>query len=258
MAPRQVNDRSRAVLRVGPGPSIEEMRSTGAVAFRPTAWGVWMVGAAAHPIGGDRLLLRLAVRSHCRLQVRSVGATVARRGAGPSVSAAAVRIGDGSFLDWDPEPGVAASGSNHITETRVRMGAGACLRWREEFVLGRYGEDPGTWTSRMRVSIEGRVALCSELSAGPDSPSWNSSATLAGARAVSTLLLFDPDPSRLPPGGRFDGPDAMAVALPLPGSGVQVTAWGDELGACRWAVERLSCQLRGHPTGSGRDSLLPS
>jgi urease accessory protein len=144
------------------------------------------------------------------------------------------------MLDWDPEPGVAASGADHVSETRVRLAAGACLRWREEFVLGRYGEDPGTWTSRMRVSVEGRVALSSELSAGPASPSGSSQAALAGARAVSTLLLFDPDPSRLPTRGRFEAPSASAVALPLAESGVQVTAWGDQLGACRSAVEKLT------------------
>lgn len=239
MAPGQVSDRSSATLRVGPGPSVEEMRSSGAVAFRPTRWGIWMVGAAAHPIGGDRLLLRVTLAAGCRARIRSVGATVARRGQGPSVSAAAVRVGDGSTLDWDPEPGVAACGAHHISETRIRLGAGARLRWWEEFVLGRHGEDPGTWTSRMRVSVEGRPALCSELSAGPGSPAWSSSATLAGARAVSTLLLFHPDPSRLPAGGRFEGPGATAVALALPGPGVQVTAWGDELGACRAALETL-------------------
>lgn len=235
-----MSDRSSATLRIGPGVAVREMRSTGAIAFRPTRWGVWMVGAAAHPIGGDRLLLRVAIGPDCQVRVRSVGATVARRGCGRSVSSLVVRVAEGSTLVWDPEPGVAAAGADHLSDTRVRLAAGASLRWREEFVLGRYGEDAGSWTSRIRVSVGGRVALSSELSAGPVSASWRSRATLAGARAVSTLLVADPDPSRVPAGGWFEGPDVTAVVLPLPGSAVQVTAWGDELGACRSAVDELA------------------
>jgi urease accessory protein len=219
------------------------MRSSGAVAFRPTDWGVWMVGASAHPIGGDRLLMRVAVNAGCSTEIRAASATVARRapfgGSARSVTSTVVHVGAAASLVWKPEPGVAACGSDHMSDTRIWLAAGARLSWRDEFVLGRHAEDPGTWTSRMRVSVAGRPLLASQLAAGPAASGWGSPAVLGGARAVSTLVVVDPC---WPPGGssaRVESDGVSAVALPLPGPGLQITAWGDDLTSCRAAVEEL-------------------
>lgn len=235
-----MSERSAAGLRIGPDGEVRVLRSTGAVALRPTRWGVWMVGAAAHPIGGDELFLRVAVDAAGAAVVRSASATLARRGRGPSVSRIVVRLGPGASLAWDPQPGVAACGADHLSDVRVRLAGGARLRWKDEFVLGRHGEAPGTWTSRLRITYEGKPVLSSSLAAGPAAAGWPSRAVLAGARAVSTLVVVDPCRPTPPPGpARVESGSARAVSLALPGPGVQVTAWGDDLDSCRWAVAQL-------------------
>ena len=243
--------RSFASVRFVRGPHgetvVEDTRSSGALTFRATEWGVWMVGTAAHPIGGDILSLQVAVGAECAASVRSASATLARRGppAGPGVSRmlTAVRIGREASLAWMPEPGIGACGSDHLNETRVRMNADARLIWRDEFVIGRHGENPGTWRSRLRITVGKTVVLSSEVSAGPAAAAWSSRSVLAGARAVSTLVVIDP---RLDLGraSRTSGEATSAVALPLEGPGIQITAWGDDLTDCRDAVESLAAPLK--------------
>ena len=201
-----------------------------------------MVGAAAHPIGGDLLSVRLTVGEGCTAEVRSTSATLARKGPGPDSGRSAmvmtVRVGRDGCLAWTPEPGIAAAGSDHVSETRIRMVDGARLAWRDEFVLGRHNEEPGTWRSRLRVVYNGSVVLSSDTAAGPAAPGWRSSSVLDGARAVSTLVIFDPRSEFGRATHEFHR-TAKALMLPLAGLGVQILAWGQELSDCREAVESL-------------------
>ncbi|HEX6393745.1 MAG TPA: urease accessory protein UreD [Acidimicrobiales bacterium] len=242
---------SAASLRLGRGdggiPIVEQLRCSGALYFRPTEWGVWMVGAGAHPIGGDRLSVRLTVAAGCNAEVRSTSATLARKGPGPGCERSAmvinVRIGREATLMWNPEPGVAAAGSDHVADTRIRMGDGARLAWRDEFVIGRHGEEPGTWRSRLRIAGAGSVLLSSDTAAGPRAPGWRSSAVLDGARAISTLVVIDPL-RKFGAATQESRGTTRALALPLAAQGVQVVAWGQELSDCREAVESLACRVR--------------
>jgi urease accessory protein len=251
---------SSAMLRLGAGegdaPVVEEIHSSGSLAFRPTKWGVWMVGTAAHPIGGDRLRLRVTVGPGCHAEVRSVAATLARRGPGPGQTTSwmgtAIRLGPGASLTWSPEPGIAALGAHHASDTRVRLARDSSLFWREEIALGRHGDGPGTWRSRIRITIAGRPLLSSELALGPEAPGWDSTSVLAEARAVSMLAIIDgavprPEPQ---PVRRLSRGTASAISLPLAWSGAHITAWGGVLADCRSAVDQLV-------QSSGMDVPLP-
>jgi urease accessory protein len=234
-------------LRAGEdqAPVIQEMHSSGALAFRPTKWGVWMVGTAAHPIGGDRLRLRVTVGSDCHTEIRSAAATLARRAAGQETSfssmAQAIRVGSRASLKWCPEPGIAARGAHHQTETRVRLAPDSRLVWWDEVTLGRHGEAPGTWRSRMRITVDREPVLSSDLALGPDAAGWESRSVLAGAKAVSTVVVVDGTHPRLEaqPVLRLCVGTATAISLPLAPSGAQITAWGALLSDCRSAVDRL-------------------
>ena len=241
----RVAGRSSANLRLAAGDAgltVERLRCSGAMSFRPTEWGVWMVGTEAHPIGGDQLLVQLALGEDCSANIRSTSATVARRGpcdrSPPSTAATVIRMGERSSLTWCPEPGIAASGAHHLSDTRIRMQEGSRLRWQEAFVVGRHGEEPGTWRSRLRVTLGKRPLLASENSAGPLAPGWPNRSVFGGARAVSTLVLIGP--GRRPAAStRTSAGSAQAVALPLVGRcGIQITAWGDDLGDCQDAIAR--------------------
>jgi urease accessory protein len=234
-------------LRAGEGgsPVVEDLRSSGFLAFRPTMWGIWMVGTAAHPIGGDRLWLRVTVGSGCHARIRSASATVARRGpdneAAPSSLAAAIRVGPGASLEWSPEPGVAAVGADHRNDTRVRMAVDSRLLWREEWTLGRHDEEPGTWRSRMRITMAGRPVLSSDLATGPRATGWECRSVLAGATAVCTLTIIDgtqPDAGTHPV-RRLSAGTATGLSLPLVPYGTHITVWGCLLSDCRSALNQL-------------------
>jgi urease accessory protein len=204
-----------------------------------------MIGTAAHPIGGDRLRLRVTVGSNCRAEIRSVAATLARRAPGggtiPSSVAHAIRVGPGASLKWYPEPGIAASGAHHQSESRIRLARDSTLVWWDEVTLGRHGEGPGTWRSQIRITVEGGPVLCSDLGLGPDAAGWDSSSVLAGAKAVSTVIIIDgrnPRPVAHPVLQLCVG-TATALSLPLTVSGAHITAWGAHLSDCRSAVQQL-------------------
>ena len=225
-------------LVAGPaGPVVAGLHGSGALAFRPTRWGVWMVGTEAHPIGGDRVLARVALGPGCSAIVRSTSATLARRGAGPSVVSIAARVAAGASLEWRPEPGIAAFGADHTSEARVRLAAGARVVWHDEWVLGRASEGPGSWRSRLQIVYDCEPLLVSDLSTGPAAGCWHSAAVLGGAKAVSSVVVVDVGGEFNP--ARAECGSALGVRLPLAGPGIQICAWGDDLADCREVVDDL-------------------
>jgi urease accessory protein len=152
-----------------------------------------------------------------------------------------VQVAPGARLTWSPEPGIAALGAHHRNDTRVRLAADSTLVWRDEVTLGRHGEGPGTWRSRIRVTVDSQPALSSDLALGPEAAGWESRSVLAGARAVSTLVIIDGSQpwTEVPPVRRLSFGTADAISLPLARSGAHITAWGAALSDCRAAVEQL-------------------
>ncbi len=238
--------RLRLAARADGAPTVKDMHSSGALAFRPTEWGVWMVGAAAHPVGGDHQRIRLTVGPGCAAEVRSVAATLARPGfvAGlevtPSTTSTVIRVAPGGALIWNPEPGIAAAGAVHFSDTRVRLAADARLVWWDEWILGRHCEPPGTWRSRSRITMGSHPLLASDLAAGPGAPAWSARSVLASARAVSTVVAIGGPWTRRPGCSvRLDYRSATGVSLPLVGPGMQFVAWGEVLSDCQIAVGGL-------------------
>ncbi|WP_241255513.1 urease accessory protein UreD, partial [Candidatus Protofrankia californiensis] len=110
---------------------------------------VHLVNAAAGPLAGDRLRLDITVGAGVRLVLRSTAATVALPGHGeePSLFDVHAEVGPGGALEYLPEPTVAARGCRHRMRAAIRLAADARLLWREEIVLGRFSEPPGSISS---------------------------------------------------------------------------------------------------------------
>ncbi|MEW2352825.1 urease accessory protein UreD [Spirillospora sp. NPDC029432] len=207
------------------------LRSDGPLALREAAGAVYLVGAAAGPLGGDDLRLDIAVREGASLAVRSAATSVALPGAGESRLTVRADVAAGGRLDFAPEPAVAAAGCRHRSAARITLAAGAALRWYEELVLGRHGEPPGRHASRLDVTAGGVPLLRHELCL--DDPAvYGSGAVLGGARAVGCVLLAGPGLPREP---RADG--GVAV-LPLAGPGVLITATAPDSAALRRRLAR--------------------
>jgi urease accessory protein len=228
--------------------------SSGSLAARVTPWGLWLVGASAQPIGGDRLSVRVGVGDGAALTVRSAAATLARRGAGGrgSQASTACEIGARGTLCWLPEPTIVAAGAQHHCDSTVVLARGARLAWLESVCLGRAGEAPGTWSCRFRARDRAGTLVASDLAMGPGAAWWSSPHVLAGATALASLVVVDParpESSWAPAWAERAG--VRGCLLPLAGTGAQVTAWGPSHRSCLALVAELLDQ-------AGPPAWLPS
>jgi urease accessory protein len=246
---------------IGGEPILADVSASPFHSFEPAAWGAMIVGASAHPVGGDHHGLKVDVAEGCCAEIRTAAASVARSGpprpgwsaaGGGSTLTVRATVARDAMLTWKPEPGVAADGCNHRVDSTVSLSAGARLLWRDEFILERRsGTAPGTWSSSLRVVRDGWPVICRELAVGPGSPLWESPAVLEGARAVSLMVVVDPEqPAESWSSARATEGSATGVALPLAGPGVQMVAWGDHLCDCRTALERIAVRA-GTPDWAG-------
>jgi urease accessory protein len=199
---------------------------------------VYLVSAAAGPLAGDTLRLDVSVGPGVRLVLRSVAATLAMPGHGPGPSTMEIRaeVEAGGALDLLPEPTVAVRGCAHRMIGQATVAAGGWLRWREEILLGRFGEPAGAIDTDLWVDVLGPAAhsplLRQQLPLRPDTPGLAGPALLGGARAVGSLLVAAPDPAgdgTAPAGlGLAAAVDDGVALLPLAGPGVLVSAVADD------------------------------
>ncbi|MGA2306212.1 MAG: urease accessory protein UreD [Acidimicrobiales bacterium] len=213
------------------------LRSSGALAVRATIDGVSLVGASAHPIGGDRLRVDIEVGPDARLSVQSASATLAR-GSNPAVASRmefAALVKKGGALHWAPEPGIAAHESTHVCDTAVSLGSTSSLCWCDAIVLGRFGEDAGSWESRLRVEVEGLPLVVSALAMGSAHPAWSSPAVLGGARCSHNITVVEP-------GRQAPFPITLAnsgYVVPLSECALQIVTWGSTFLESRAALRSL-------------------
>ncbi|MFI2371291.1 urease accessory protein UreD [Streptomyces sp. NPDC018833] len=226
---RIVADRTGLPVLVSDGPlALRRTRSTG------PGHKVTVVGAMSAPLGGDRLAIEAEVCEGTRLTVDSAAATISLPG--PTAEHArydvTLTVGEDAVLHWLPEQLVAARGSVLHLRTRAELAPSARLVLREEQILGRHGEQPGTLMARLTVRRAGRPLLDTELACGPGAPGgWDGPAVLAGHRAVGQLLVVDPAYADKPLAPRPLGP--TAVLTPLAGTAVMITAVAADARALR-------------------------
>ncbi|MGV0793728.1 urease accessory protein UreD [Mycolicibacterium sp. XJ1819] len=147
--------RSDVVLIARPGrrPHIE---CAGGLAARQTDTDtVHLVSAAATPLGGDALHIRVVVEPGARLRVRTAAATVTLPGASTVESRAVWTLEVAGDLDIDPEPTVIAATSRHLSATRLTLTASSRIRLRERVQIGRSGERQGFWSGSLHADVDG-------------------------------------------------------------------------------------------------------
>ncbi|WP_329307391.1 urease accessory protein UreD [Streptomyces sp. NBC_01260] len=232
--------------------SLPVLESEGPLALRrtravsPGSARVTVVGAMSAPLGGDRLAIEVRADPGARLAVDSAAATLALPGPGPGTGAARYEVrlsaGEGAELSWLPEQLISAHGSELITRTTAELAPTARLVLREEQILGRHGESPGTLLSRLTVRRAGRPLLDQQVAYGPGAPGgWNGPAVLGGHRAVGQLLVVEPSFDDRSPEGRLLGP--TAVLTRLAGPAVLVTAVAADARELRAVLDRAHDEL---------------
>ncbi|MGE2717212.1 urease accessory protein UreD [Mycolicibacterium litorale] len=207
--------RSDVVIVAYPGraPRIEH---TGGVAVRRTASDtVHLVSAAATPLGGDVVSVRIVVEEGARLVVRSAAATMALPGAATPESRTCWDIESAGELDIDPQPTVVAGASRHLTDTRVRLTGAGSIRLRERVQIGRSGERDGFWSGGLHADVDGAPLLRHRVELGTGSVADDA---LGRPRACISELRY-PDTSF----------DTEATVLALAAGGCLATWQGERL-----------------------------
>ena len=202
------------VARPGRGPHIE---CAGGLAARRTETDVvHLVSAAATPLGGDVISVRIVVEAGARLRVRSVAASVALPGAASVVSHSFWELEVAGELDLDPQLTIVAGGARHHTSTRLQVGETASARVRESVQIGRTGEDQGFWSSALHADVDGSPLLRHRVELGAGSVADDE---LGTPRAYISELRY--------PETAFD---SAGTVLELAGGGSLSTWQGRRLG----------------------------
>ncbi|HZA09305.1 urease accessory protein UreD [Mycobacterium sp.] len=144
---------SDVLIAAHPGrPACIECR--GAVQARRTGPDtVHLVSAAAGPLGGDTIRMRVIVEAGARLRLRSVAASLALPGAASARSRTCWLLEVAGDLDLDPEPTVVAASARHHSDTRLQLTEAAVVRIRERAQIGRSGEREGFWSSSLHADV---------------------------------------------------------------------------------------------------------
>ncbi|GAB3519332.1 urease accessory protein UreD [Arthrobacter monumenti] len=219
---------------------VSGLRSKAPLVLRPTiqkGWEPWtgagarlarvsLASGAAGPLGGDRLVLDIDVGAGSTLILNEVSATLLLPGArgGRSRMEINIHVGDGATLVWLPEPVIAAHGCDHLHDIRVELDLEARLMMREELLLGRSGEVPGSISQHIRVRRGGKPLFNQQLDLGPASAGGDSPAVVGQHRALGSVLVVDPDWEDEPIAARPFAPDAAVLPLNGPAAMVSTVA----------------------------------
>jgi urease accessory protein len=195
-ARNQVTASAQIIAEPGPGGTtrLPLLQSQVPLVLRRAPEAVYLVSAAAAPLGGDCLDLRIEVRTGATLCLRTVAATVALPGldGGESLMRVTATVAAGGRLEYLPEPVVIADGARHATDIRASVAEGGSLVLRDELILGRHGERGGAYRGCLRADYAGRPLLRQALDISGSDPVTAGPAILSGHRAVGTLLQVDP------------------------------------------------------------------
>lgn len=152
-----------------------------------------LVGQTALLLGGDEVVLDVAVGPGARLELSDIAGTVAYHGRGRAASwHTQIRLADGARLTYAGEPLVVSAGADVTRTLSVDLAPGASARLRETLVLGRTGEVGGRLDATTLIRRGGEEICRERLLLDPaarDLPG-----VLAGLRVVDSLLRLGSPP----------------------------------------------------------------
>ena len=188
----------------------------GAVAARRTEPDtVHLVSAAATPLGGDAIKIRVVVEPGARLRVRTAAATVTLPGSSTPESHSFWTLEVAGDLDLDPQPTVVAAASRHFASTRLELAGSGRVRLRERIQIGRSGERQGFWSGLLHADVDCSPLLRHRIELGIGSVADDE----LGTRLACISELHYPD----------NNVETAGVTLALAGGGCLSTWQGQRL-----------------------------
>ncbi|HEU0190827.1 MAG TPA: urease accessory protein UreD [Mycobacterium sp.] len=210
---------SRAVVVAYPN-RLPHIESDGGIAVRRTMPDtVHLVSAAATPLGGDTIEIRIVVEAGACLRVRSAAASVALPGAHTLASHATWQLEVAGELDVDLEPTIVAADARHSSTIAVQLGADGSVRLRERVQIGRSGERAGFWSGSLHVDRLQRPLLRHRVELGAGALGDD---VLAAPRAMTSEFRYPAVPSAA-------AADPRSTVLELAGGGTLSTYQNDRL-----------------------------
>jgi urease accessory protein len=179
---------------------------------------VHLVSAAATPLGGDTINIRVIVEAGAVLKLRSAAATVALPGPNTATSHADWGIEVSGDLDVDLEPTVVAADARHVSTVALILRDDGRVRFRERVQIGRCNEREGFWSGALRADRHGRALLRHRMELGAGSVADD---RIAAPRAAISELCY--------PATELTDMPTTSTALALAGGGTLRT----------WQAERL-------------------
>jgi len=161
--------RSDVVIVAGPDRQPRIECSGGIAARRTDPDTVHLVSAAATPLGGDAIHIRVVVEPGARLRLRTAAATVTLPGPATVESHALWTLEVAGHLDVDPQPTIVAANSRHFTTTRLELTAQGRIRLRERIQIGRSDEHQGFWSGTLHADVDGSALLRHRIELGSGS-----------------------------------------------------------------------------------------
>lgn len=158
------------VLIVASAHRAPRIECVGGVAGRRTAANtVHLVSAAATPLGGDTIRVRVVVERGAVLCLRSAAATMAMPGTATMESRAQWDLEVDGQLDLDPKPTIVAGRARHVTSIRLTMSTHGSVRLRERVQIGRSRERQGFWSGSLHADVAGAPLLRHRVEIGSGS-----------------------------------------------------------------------------------------
>ena len=127
---------------------------------------VHLVSAAATPLGGDSVSVRIVVESGAVLRIRTVAATLTLPGPTTQESQSIWTLEVAGQLDLDPQPMVVAASSRHLSSTRLAIDGSGEIKLRERIQIGRSGERQGFWSGSLHADVDGSALLRHRIELG--------------------------------------------------------------------------------------------
>ncbi|WP_036468100.1 urease accessory protein UreD [Mycobacterium genavense] len=176
------------VLLVASRQRLPRIECSGGIQARCTAPDtVHLVSAAATPLGGDTIRVRIVVEAGAVLKLRSAAATVALPGWKTPTSHADWDIEVSGSLDVDLEPTVVAADARHVSKVVLVLRADGRVRLRERVQIGRCDERDGFWSGSLWADRSDRPLLRHRLEMGAGSIADDD---IAAPRATISELCY--------------------------------------------------------------------
>jgi urease accessory protein len=178
---------------------------------RPGWVRVVLVQTIAGPLAGDRLRIDVEVGAGAAVEVVGNAAMLALPCAETARHDVRLRVATGGRIAWLPE--ILSAGCDFDASLTLELDAGAAALTREKVVLGRFGEQPGRYRSRLRCELAGMPLLHDEIRI--DGREQATAAVLDGAAAFGSLALLgvEPDDAADPDELRLAGPGRVLRVL---------------------------------------------